>query len=141
MARIDFFPSQNYELKLSKFFDVKRDDSNRILNQTKIELKLYFDGKLKKFDIPLDVKGTQFQKKVWNFILTIPYGEVVSYSFIAKSIGSRKAFRAVGNAVHANPVPIVIPCHRVIGKNGSLTGYSSGLKIKKRLLNLECGYI
>jgi len=141
LGKIDFFPTQDYEQRLCKFFDVKileRDDTNEILKNTEKQLKLYFDGKLKKFDIPLDLRGSDFQKKNWNFVLTIPYGEVVSYSFVAKSIGKPNASRAVGNAVHANPIPIVIPCHRVVGKDGSLTGYSSGLKIKKILLNLEC---
>ncbi|MDH4127914.1 MAG: methylated-DNA--[protein]-cysteine S-methyltransferase [Spirochaetota bacterium] len=101
------------------------------------ELNLYFDGKLKKFSISLDLQGTNFQKIVWNTLLNIPYGETTSYSCIANQIRNSKACRAVGQANNKNPIPIIIPCHRVIGKNGNLVGYADGIQIKKWLLNHE----
>lgn len=107
-----------------------------ILNCKKQLLK-YFSGKRKTFDLKLKPKGTEFQLKVWNELLKIPYGETVSYSDIAKNIGKPKASRAVGNAVNKNPIFIIIPCHRVIGKSGSLVGFAYGLDKKEYLLNLE----
>ena len=101
------------------------------------EISAYFRGELKSFSIVLNPYGTDFQKKVWNALLDIPYGTTVSYQQIAEHISSPKACRAVGGAVGRNPIPIIIPCHRVIGKNGDLTGFSSGLDIKKYLLSLE----
>lgn len=97
----------------------------------------YIDHKRKKFDLKLDPKGTEFQKKVWRALSTIPYGEYRSYSEIACQIGNDKAVRAVGMANSKNPLPLIIPCHRVIGKNGKLVGYAGGLRIKKTLLKLE----
>ena len=91
----------------------------------------------KSFDIPLLLEGTAFQKKVWNALLSIPYGHTVSYQEIASMIGHPQSARAVGGAVHNNPIMIIIPCHRVIGSDGSLTGYAYGLELKKRLLELE----
>ncbi len=110
---------------------------NEILKLTIQELKDYFSGKLKKFTIPLDFKGTEFQVKTWKALLTIPYGETVSYSEQAKRIQKPKAVRFVGTTNGKNPIPVIVPCHRVIGKNGSLTGYGGGLSIKKYLLELE----
>ena len=107
-----------------------------ILNCKK-QLLQYFSGKRKTFDLKLKPKGTEFQLKVWNELLKIPYGETVSYSDIAKNIGKPKASRAVGNAVNKNPIFIIIPCHRVIGKSGSLVGFAYGLDKKEYLLNLE----
>src|SRR5437868_2993067 len=89
------------------------------------------------FDLPLLLEGTEFQKKVWTQLQTIPYGETVSYKTLAEKIASPKAVRAVGAANGANPIPIIIPCHRVIGNDGSLTGFGGGLPLKKRLLELE----
>ncbi len=101
------------------------------------ELELYFDGKLSEFKTGIDVsEGTPFQISVWNKLLDIPYGETVTYKEIAESVGRPGASRAVGNAVGANPIPIVIPCHRVLASNG-LGGYSSGIDIKKDLLRVE----
>lgn len=97
----------------------------------------YFSGRLQNFDLPLKPKGTDFQKQVWKALLMIPYGETKSYGDIAKQIGKEKAVRAVGGANHVNPISIVIPCHRVIGKNGNLTGYGGGLEVKEKLLELE----
>lgn len=105
-----------------------------------IELKEYFEGKRKCFDLPVKAEGTEFQTKVWNELTEIPYGETISYGEIAKRIGNPKASRAVGGANNKNPIIIVIPCHRVIGANGSLVGYGGGIEVKKKLLELEKKY-
>ena len=101
------------------------------------QLEAYFRGELREFQLPLDFEGTEFQKRAWRQLLTIPYGQTRSYSQIAKAIGSPQAIRAVGAANGANPIAIVVPCHRVIGANGKLVGYGGGLPLKKRLLELE----
>lgn len=101
------------------------------------ELDEYFQGKRKTFDIPLRTHGTPFQEKVWAALRAIPYGEVRSYKEVAEAIGHPKAYRAVGMANNANPIFIIVPCHRVIGSDGSLTGYGGGLPMKKALLSLE----
>ena len=101
------------------------------------QLSEYFDGERTSFDLPISPSGTGFQKKVWDALLTIPYGETRSYKDIAVQIGNPKAVRAVGMANNRNPIAIVIPCHRVIGHNGSLTGYGGGLDVKAYLLELE----
>ncbi len=103
------------------------------------ELHEYLRGERRAFEVPLDVRGTAFQRRVWDATLAIPYGETVAYAEIAKNVGNPKALRAVGQAVGANPIPIVIPCHRVVGKHGHLVGYGGGLPLKERLLNLERG--
>lgn len=104
------------------------------------QLSAYFEGRLKTFDLPLDMSGTPFRMKTWEALKTIPYGETRSYGDIARQIGQPKACRAVGMANHNNPVAIVVPCHRVIGSDGSLTGYGGGLPIKRQLLDLEKRY-
>ena len=101
------------------------------------QLGAYFDGKLKDFDLPLILDGSAFQLLVWNNLRKIPYGETISYGQLAKRIGSPDAARAVGLANGSNPIPIIIPCHRVIGSNGDLTGFGGGLPLKKKLLALE----
>jgi methylated-DNA-[protein]-cysteine S-methyltransferase len=101
------------------------------------QLEAYFEGKLKDFDVPLVLDGTDFQLLVWNNLRKIPYGETVSYGQLARRIGSPEAARAVGLANGSNPIPIIIPCHRVIGSNGDLTGFGGGLPVKKKLLALE----
>jgi len=101
------------------------------------QLEAYFDGKLKDFELPLILDGTSFQLLVWNNLRKIPYGETISYGQLAKRIGSPDAARAVGLANGSNPIPIIIPCHRVIGSNGDLTGFGGGLPLKKKLLALE----
>ncbi len=108
-----------------------------ILQRAMTELKEYFKGDRRDFSIPLDPHGTEFQRSVWDALLTIPYGETRSYSQIAQQIGSPEACRAVGTANHNNPISIFIPCHRVIGQDGSLVGYGGGLEAKKFLLDLE----
>ena len=101
------------------------------------QLDAYFAGKLREFKIPLDLRGTSFQRQVWDLLCGIPWGETRSYGEIAKALGRPKAARAVGRAVGTNPVSIVVPCHRVIGSDGTLTGYGGGLDRKKALLKLE----
>lgn len=101
------------------------------------QLKEYFAGERKEFTFPLDLRGTEFQKRCWQALLEIPYGKTVSYADIAQAVGSPKAFRAVGMANHHNPIPIVVPCHRVIASSGGLCGYGGGLGIKEKLLRLE----
>jgi methylated-DNA-[protein]-cysteine S-methyltransferase len=101
------------------------------------QLESYFAGNLKDFDLPLVLNGTEFQLLVWRNLRKIPYGETVSYGQLARRIGSPDAARAVGLANGSNPIPIIIPCHRVIGSNGDLTGFGGGLPVKKKLLALE----
>jgi O-6-methylguanine DNA methyltransferase len=101
------------------------------------QLRAYFSGELREFTCKLDLKGTDFQKKCWNALLRIPYGKTCSYAEIARQVGSPRAFRAVGQANHNNPIPIVVPCHRVITSGGTLGGYGGGLEVKEKLLRLE----
>lgn len=101
------------------------------------EIKEYLNGKRQQFDIPLKLYGTDFQLAVWSALLTIPYGETRSYRDIAEQIGNPKSCRAVGMANHRNPIAIIVPCHRVIGADGSLTGFGGGLELKQQLLELE----
>ena len=114
-----------------------RNDQNPAIIEATRQLRAYFSGSLRDFDLPLDLRGTPFQLKVWRALETIPYGETRSYLQIATGIGAEKAVRAVGAANGANPIPIVVPCHRVIGSGGKLVGYGGGLPLKKRLLTLE----
>jgi len=101
------------------------------------QLREYFDGKRTQFNLPLDVSGTPFQMAVWHELQKVPYGSTCSYIDIARLLGKPGAARAVGMANHENPVAIVIPCHRVVGSNGSLTGYAGGLHLKQQLLGIE----
>jgi len=114
-----------------------RDDRHPVLVETERQLQEYFAGRRKTFALKLDLAGTPFQRKVWNALLTIPFGETRSYAQIARQIGSPDAVRAVGAANGRNPVSIVTPCHRVIGSTGKLTGFAGGLDVKARLLALE----
>ncbi|MBC1937662.1 methylated-DNA--[protein]-cysteine S-methyltransferase [Listeria grandensis] len=102
-------------------------------------LSAYLMGTRRKFDLPLDIAGTAFQEAVWQALCAIPYGETRTYSEIAEEIGKPQAVRAVGAAIGANPVLMVVPCHRVIGKNGKITGYRGGIAMKEQLLRLESG--
>ena len=119
------------------FDSAARDDSHPLLVEAAHQLRSYFALRLREFDLPLEIAGTAFQLRVWNLLRQIPYGETRSYGDLARSLGTPKAVRAVGAANGANPLPIVVPCHRVIGADGSLTGYGGGLPLKKRLLELE----
>lgn len=105
------------------------------------QLKAYFRGELREFDLPLAMEGTEFQLRVWNALRTIPYAETISYSQLAQRIGNPRAVRAVGLANGSNPIPIIVPCHRVIGSDGSLTGFGGGISTKRKLLDLENGQL
>lgn len=111
--------------------------ASEVIEKAAAQLDEFFAGKRKKFDVPLLFIGTDFQKKVWNELLNIPYGETISYGEMARSIGMPKAVRAVANANGANAISIFAPCHRVIGSDHSLTGYGGGLETKRMLLELE----
>lgn len=108
-----------------------------LLKLAAVEILEYLAGKRKEFDVPLAPEGTPFQKSVWNALQTIPYGETATYGEIAAAVGNPKAARAIGRANHDNPIAILIPCHRVVGANGKLTGYAAGLEIKSALLAIE----
>ena len=108
-----------------------------VLNALSKELDAYFAGTLKEFTVPLKPEGTEFRKKVWQALQTIPYGETISYKELALRINNPKAIRAVGGANHHNPISIIIPCHRVIGANGKLVGYGGGMNVKEFLLKHE----
>lgn len=107
------------------------------IKKYKDELEEYFSGNKKKFDFEIKVQGTEFQKKVWSELQNINYGSTVTYSFIAEKIGKPKAVRAVASAIGKNPLLVIVPCHRVVGKNGKLSGYRGGLEMKRKLLKLE----
>ena len=112
-------------------------DASTVLDETERQLEEYFCGRRKNFDVPLRMEGTPFQQRVWHALTEIPYGETATYGEIAERIGNPKACRAIGMANHVNPVSIIVPCHRVIGANGRLTGYGGGLPVKEKLLKLE----
>lgn len=117
--------------------EVVEEPSHPVLVRTEKELKEYFAGKLRVFSIPLDMRGTPFQNEVWRALLGIPFGETRSYGDLAKRLGNPAASRAVGAANGRNPVAIIVPCHRVVGATGSLTGFAGGLEAKAYLLSLE----
>ncbi|MFV0529879.1 MAG: methylated-DNA--[protein]-cysteine S-methyltransferase [Flavobacteriales bacterium] len=140
---IDWF--QNLESQLNSIKKhLKTDDfifeETTLFHQVKKELNTYFEGTLKEFKTPIELIGTDFQKKVWKSLLTIPYGETSTYSEQSLKTGDIKAIRAVASANGSNPISIIVPCHRIIGKNGSLTGYRGGLKNKKFLLDHEAKF-
>jgi methylated-DNA-[protein]-cysteine S-methyltransferase len=117
-----------------KLFEVH---SNSLIEEVFMQLEQYFHGVRKEFDLPLSLGGTPFQNKVWNELQNIPFGRTLSYKELAVKLGNEKATRAVGNANGKNPISIIVPCHRVIGSNKSLTGYAGGLDRKKWLLDHE----
>ena len=114
-----------------------KNAADALTDKTASQLDEYFSGKRKYFDVRLDLNGTAFQNSVWKALCKIPYGETRSYKQIARSVGNQNACRAVGLANNKNPIWILVPCHRVIGSNGTLTGYGGGLAMKQRLLELE----
>ena len=128
---------ENDDPKRTRFLPQVQDDDHPVLRETERQLNEYFAGARRVFDLPLDFVGTDFQKKVWQALVAIPFGETRSYSQIAREIGHPLAVRAVGAANGRNPLSIVAPCHRVIGSNGKLTGFAGGLDIKAFLLSLE----
>jgi methylated-DNA-[protein]-cysteine S-methyltransferase len=134
---IEFHPAGAGEGPTGAIRGAIHNQKNRLLAETWAQLLAYFAGHLREFQVPLDMQGTSFQLRVWRQLGTIPYGETRSYLQIATAIGSPAAVRAVGAANGANPIPIVVPCHRVIGASGKLVGYGGGLPLKKRLLELE----
>lgn len=116
---------------------IVEERSHPMLREAERQLRAYFAGKLRRFALPLDVVGSAFQTAVWTALTTIPFGETRSYGAIAAQIGHPKAMRAVGAANGRNPLSIVVPCHRVVGATGKLTGFAGGLEVKARLLDLE----
>ena len=124
----------SFELNPKNKLTRKKD---QVLRNTEIQLKEYFSGYRKNFDIPLEFSGTNFQKQAWNTLQQIPFGKTISYGEQAQKMKNPKAVRAVGGANGKNSICIVVPCHRVIGKNGSLTGFGGGIDIKKQLLKHE----
>lgn len=116
------------------------EQHSELLREACRQLDEYFQGKRKNFDLPIDYAGTPFQEKVWKELQNIPYGETRSYEYIAVKIGSPKAVRAVGQANNRNPILLIIPCHRVIHKNGDISGFACGIESKKYLLNLESSF-
>jgi methylated-DNA-[protein]-cysteine S-methyltransferase len=128
IVQISFTPSQARDEWIRN--DDRFDDVRRALDD-------YFAGRSKTFDLPLEFRGTEFQKSVWRALIDIPFGETTTYAALARTIGKPEAVRAVGAANGANPLPIVVPCHRVIGSNGSLTGFGGGLPVKRWLLDHE----
>lgn len=128
LTNIIFDPDLNSETEL-----------NSILNKAIIQLDEYFEKKRTEFDLPLETSGTAFQKEVWNHLQTIRYGEQISYSQLAKRFGNVLAIRAIASANGKNPIPVIIPCHRVVGSKGELVGFSGGLWRKQLLLELEGG--
>jgi len=112
-------------------------EGGQAVQELEAQLTAYFEGRLTQFTMPLDLHGTPFQKLVWAEVKTVSYGEIRTYAQVAGAIASPKAVRAVGAANGANPVPIIVPCHRIIGSNGQLVGYGGGLEMKRQLLELE----
>jgi methylated-DNA-[protein]-cysteine S-methyltransferase len=128
---------ENDDPKRVRLGQLEEDRSHPVLLETERQLNDYFAGRLEKFSVKLDFVGTEFQKEVWAALVTIPFGEIRSYSEIAAQIGRPKAVRAVGAANGKNPISIIAPCHRVIGSNGKLTGFAGGLEAKAFLLGIE----
>lgn len=139
LCMLEFFDGKSTEKQLKEIENLgeilEKDDE--VLNRLENELNDYFKGNLKEFTIPLDLIGTDFQKKVWNELIKIPFGETRSYKDQSIAVGDLLAIRAVANANGKNKIAIVVPCHRVIGSDGSLTGYAGGKKRKQFLLELE----
>lgn len=132
-----FLSSDGENITELKFGSCGKDFPDAVTEKARAELEEYFAGTRKSFSVALKPKGTAFQKSVWAALCEIPYGKTASYGFIAEKIGNKKACRAVGMANNRNPIAIIIPCHRVVGANGSLTGYAGGLDKKEFLLKLE----
>ncbi|MBS8266551.1 methylated-DNA--[protein]-cysteine S-methyltransferase [Mesobacillus boroniphilus] len=130
-------PEESYEDMVKRLPAAVFEKNAEALKQYMHELTEYLEGKLIDFSLPVDVKGTPFQEAIWTALREIPYGETYTYSDIAEKIGKPAAVRAVGTAIGANPVLITVPCHRVIGKNGAITGYRGGIEMKQQLLELE----
>ena len=117
------------------------DEGSEIIEETKAQLSRYFNGERRAFDLPLMLVGSEFQKQVWNALLQIPFGKTETYAGLSKKLGDEKAIRAVAAANGANAISIIVPCHRILGSDGSLTGYAGGLEAKKKLLQLENAFL
>jgi methylated-DNA-[protein]-cysteine S-methyltransferase len=138
LCRIGFRPDPEQELeRLADAYGPRVLRSSEPLRGAQRELEAYFEGKRRRFDLPLDVRGDGFTGRVLHELAAVPYGEVVSYGELARRAGNPKAARAVGMTMNRNVLPIVLPCHRVVGANGSLVGYAGGLETKRFLLELE----
>jgi O-6-methylguanine DNA methyltransferase len=138
ICRLDFSREKDFFDWIKKNFkeyELVHDESKFL--QVKEELEAYFKKEKRNFDIEMDLIGTKFQKEVWNQLTKIPYGKTVCYEDIAVAVGGKNYCRAVGGAINKNPVIILVPCHRVIGKDGSLVGFAGGIDLKKKLLELE----
>lgn len=129
-----FLPSETLPIAAAPRVDIA---SHPLLKEAGRQLIAYLSGSLQQFDLPLSIHGTLFQKQVWEQLRAIPYGQTRTYGEVAEQVGGRSKSRAVGGAAHANPVAIIIPCHRMIGANGNMTGYGGGLTMKQALLELE----
>lgn len=138
MRRVEFVDDDNFEINLKQSRGMKTSDAQRdLLKRSNDELHQYFLGKRTEFSVPLDINGTEFQKRAWDALLQIPFGQTRSYLEQAKMIGQPSAVRAVGSANSKNPVAIVVPCHRVIASSGALSGYAGGIDKKTWLLQHE----
>jgi methylated-DNA-[protein]-cysteine S-methyltransferase len=140
MLKITTSDTAVFEIDFTEGKGSSKEDSPVIMKETIRQLDEYFDGKRKSFSLKVEMKGTDFQKRVWNAMSKIPYGKTASYKDLAVIAGKPKAARAVGGACHRNPIGIVLPCHRVIGSDGSLTGFGGGLDLKEKLLRHEKNY-
>jgi len=138
---LEYFENGRTEMQLPRlervFGERTANAPNSLFDALEVELSEYFTGKRKVFDLPLDIRGTTFQVNSWNALLEIPYGQTRSYAEQAERIGNKKSVRAVANANRNNRISIIVPCHRVIGKNGTMTGYGGGIERKEFLLELE----
>ena len=142
VCMVDFLKSERTFLKrLKERFPGKIIRDDRRNKEVLSQLEKYTNGELKRFNCPLDLRGTPFQRKVWAALAKIPYGQTRSYKEIAEAIGHPKAFRAVGSANGSNSVPLILPCHRVIDSNGGLGGFGHGLKAKTQLLDFEKAHV
>ncbi|MDT8066931.1 MAG: methylated-DNA--[protein]-cysteine S-methyltransferase [Terriglobia bacterium] len=135
LALIEWDRGEFPESRLARMAEWQESEERTMA--AKRQLREYFAGKRQVFDVKVDLHGTEFQKKCWRALLNIPYGQTRTYAQIAKSVGKPRGFRAVGMANHDNPVPIVVPCHRVLASDGTLGGYGGGLEVKRKLLELE----
>lgn len=139
ICRLDIeVDERDFADELSKVYGGIAIKSREKLREEFRQVEEYLAGKRTRFSVPLNLGGTEFQLSTWEALRSIPYGETRSYAQIASTLKKPKAFRAVGNAVAANPIPIIVPCHRVISSNGDIGGYSIGVHIKRKLLRIEC---
>jgi len=138
IGKIAIYATESKIIKIEYVENVHNvSNGSKLTDKAAFEINDFVHGKIKSFSVPYEIRGTDFQKKVWNALLQIPYGKTKTYSQIAIEVGSPKGARAVGNACNQNPLPIIIPCHRAVHKDGSLGGYASGVDKKKFLLMIE----